>query len=52
VSAQIAKVPTFAGHAALDQRRNEIVVEAHEIVHQLNILEPSGCNFRSQPGVK
>ena len=52
VSAQIARALNFAELATLNQRRNEIVVEAHEIVHQLNIPEPRGCNFHSQTGVK
>jgi hypothetical protein len=41
VSAQIARAPNFAALATLNQHRNKIVVEALEIVHQLNIPEPS-----------
>jgi hypothetical protein len=52
VSAQIARALNFAELAKLNQRRNEIVVEALEIVQQLNVPEPSECNFHSQPSVK
>jgi hypothetical protein len=52
VSTQIAKAPNFGDLATLHPRRNEVVVEAHEIVHQSNIPESRGCNFHSQPGVK
>ena len=52
VSARIAKAPNFAKFATLHRRRNRVFVEAHEIVHQLNIPEPRGCNFHSQTGVK
>jgi hypothetical protein len=52
VAAQIARALNFAELAKLNQRRNEIVVEALEIVQQLNVPEPSECNFHSQPSVK
>jgi hypothetical protein len=52
VSARIAIAPNFAELATLNQRRNEIVAEALEIVQQLNVPEPSECNFHSQPSVK
>ena len=42
VSAQIARAPNFSELATLNQRRNEIVVEALEGAPQLNMPEPSG----------
>lgn len=43
VPAQIATAPNFAAAATLNQRRNEIFVEALEIVQQSNIPEPCGA---------
>jgi hypothetical protein len=52
VSAQIPRALNFAELATLNQRRDDLIVEALEIVQQLNIAEPSECNFHSQPSVK
>ena len=49
VSAQIARAPNFSELATLNQRRNEIVVEALEIVQQWNVPEPSGVTSIRNP---
>ena len=52
VFAQIARANNLAELATLNQRRSEIDVEALEIVHQLNIPDPSGVTSISQLSLK